>query len=401
MKNCLDLDRLWQNLEDLGKLAETPDGICRLAYSPAFWESNSFVERLMREAGLSVSANKVGNVIGTLPGESDHKIVIGSHIDSVVNGGKYDGCLGVLAGIEVARALKKEGYHSRHSIEVCAWAEEEGLTIAGLVGSRAYCGLEPTETMLSKMQQFGFDEDDFCRAKADGPIDFSLELHIEQGGVLEAEHINIGVVSAIIAQKRFWVEFRGTANHAGTTPMSLREDALVKAARFIQRVDEIVRETDSCMVGTVGKVEVFPNAVNTIPGRVGLTLELRSLNENSIDRAYSRLLTESAQDIDSIRLTMEQPSYKMDPAVRAAIHQAAEMSGYSARDMGSGAGHDSMSLAQVTRAGMIFVPSVGGISHSREERTERADIERGAQVLYDTVKLLDQKDNESDGRNEQ
>lgn len=390
MKNGLDFDKLEQNLEKLGKLAATPEGICRLAYSPAFWQSNSFVEELMKDAGLSTSVNKVGNVVGTLGGESRHKIVIGSHIDSVVNGGKYDGCLGVLGGIEVINALKREGYRPKHTIEVCAWAEEEGLTIAGLVGSRAYCGLEPTQIMRSKMRDFGFDETDFHNAKADGPIDYSLELHIEQGGILESEQVNIGVVSAIIAQKRYLVEFSGTANHAGTTPMALRDDALVKAAHFILRVNEVVREIDSGMVGTVGRVEVFPNAVNTVPGKVDLTLELRSLNERSIRLAYDRLTHEFEPELNSIRLTMEQPSYKMDAAVRAAIHQAAEMSHYSARDMGSGAGHDSMSLAQVTRAGMIFVPSVKGISHSREEKTERADIERGVQVLYDTVKLLDQ-----------
>ena len=389
MENQLNFDAVEQNLNDLAKIAETPTGICRLAYSPAFWKSNAFIEKLMKEAGLAVSTSKVGNVVGTLKGENSHKIAIGSHIDSVVNAGKYYGCLGVLGGIEVVSALKREGYTPKHSIEVCAWAEEEGLTIAGLVGSRAYCGLEPTEVMKEKMHDFGFDETDFSHAKSSDPIDFSLELHIEQGGVLESRQIDIGVVSAIIAQKRYWVEFEGVANHAGTTPMTLRSDALVKAARFITRTSEIVREIDSNMVGTVGRIEVFPNAVNTVPGKVGLTLELRSLNERSIALAYEKLMSEFRSEISSISLTMEQPSYQMDPAVRAAIHRAAELSGCSACDMGSGAGHDSMSLAQVTRAGMIFVPSVKGISHSREEKTLQADVRKGVQVLYNTVKLLD------------
>ena len=381
--------RLQQQLETLAELARGPEGICRLAYSESFWRSNEYVAGLMRQAGMEVSTNPVGNVVGTYAGEEDGRIVLGSHIDSVVNAGMFDGCLGVLAGIEAVRTLHENGIRPRHTIEVAAFAEEEGLVIAGLVGSRAYCGLPPTDTMLERMERHGFSQADFAAARCRGPIDYSLELHIEQGGVLENQHRQVGVVSAIIALKRFLVEFSGTENHAGTTPMPLRDDALIKAARFVQRVRQVVMETDPDMVGTVGKLDVTPNAMNTIPGKVVLTLELRSLNEASIDTAYRRLMDEFREDISACQLTMQQPSYHMDDTVRQAIREAAGDLGFTWMDMGSGAGHDSMSLAQVTRAGMIFVPSIGGISHSPLEKTSWEDVANGANVLLRAAEKLD------------
>ena len=244
--------RLQAHLEALADIARTPDGICRLSYSDSFWKSNAYVAQLMREAGMSVTTNPVGNVVGTYPGRSPRKITIGSHIDSVVNGGIFDGCLGVLAGIEAVHTLSEKGIVPEHSIDVVSFAEEEGIVITGLIGSRAYCGLPPTEPVLEKMGEFGFTLQDLAEAKYTGDIDYSLELHIEQGGVLESQKKDIGVVRSIIALRRYIVEFAGVANHAGTTPMTLRNDALVKAARFIMRVRQVVMETDPHMVGTVG-----------------------------------------------------------------------------------------------------------------------------------------------------
>ena len=381
--------RLQQQLETLAELARGPEGICRLAYSESFWRSNEYVAGLMRQAGMEVSTNPVGNVVGTYAGEEAGRIVLGSHIDSEVNAGMFDGCLGVLAGIEAVRTLHENGIRPRHTIEVAAFAEEEGLVIAGLVGSRAYCGLPPTEIMVERMEQHGFNQADFVAARCKGPIDYALELHIEQGCVLENQRRQVGVVSAIIALKRFLVEFSGTENHAGTTPMPLRNDALVKAARFVQRVRQVVMETDPDMVGTVGKLDVTPNAMNTIPGKVVLTLELRALNAASIDIAYQRLMDEFRDDISACQLTMQQPSYHMDDTVRQAIREAAADLGFTWMDMGSGAGHDSMSLAQVTRAGMIFVPSIGGISHSPLEKTSWEDVANGANVLLRAAEKLD------------
>lgn len=379
--------RLRQQLEELAALSKTSNGICRLAYSDTFWKSNDYIAGLMRQAGMSVQTNSVGNVLGTYVGKSARRITIGSHIDSVVNGGMFDGCLGVIAGIEAVRTLHEHGITPEHTIDVVAFAEEEGLTVAGLLGSRAYCGLGPTQVMLERMGKYGVTEEDFASAKAEAPIDFSLELHIEQGGVLENRQINIGVVSAIVAIKRYEIEFTGTANHAGTTPMSLRDDALLKAAHFIQQVPTVVKETDPEMVGTVGHIEVSPNAVNTIPGSVKLILELRAVNDDSVETAYRRL-TESA-GASSSRLVFHDPCYRMDGLLRNAIHTACQELGLSSADMPSGAGHDSMSLAQVTRSAMIFVPSVNGVSHSPKEDTLWSDVENGANVLLHTLCIAD------------
>ena len=382
-------DRIRKQLCELADISKTPYGINRLAYTESFWESNKYIARIMEEAGMTIKTNPVGNVVGTYKGKSENRIVLGSHIDSVFNGGMYDGCIGVIAGIEAVRTLHENKIVPEHTIDVVAFAEEEGIVLAGLVGSRAYCGLPPTPVMLEKMKDFGFNEDDFAEAKAEGPLDYSLELHIEQGGILETEKTNIGVVSAIIAQKRFLVEFEGTANHAGTTPMNMRNDALIKASKFILRTEEVVKETDPNMVGTVGRVLVEPNAMNTVPGKVTLTLELRGLNEESIEKAYKTLMDEFSQEIKSCQLTMYQPSYHMDDEVREAIRKGCDELGLSRREMGSGAGHDSMSLAQATKAGMIFVPSVKGVSHNKEEFTSWEDIENGANVLLNTLRILD------------
>lgn len=386
----IDGNQLKQHLIYLSELAKGPNGICRLTYSESFWRSTSYVATLMRQAGMDVEVTKIGNVIGTYAGDIPNKIVIGSHIDSVVNAGMFDGCLGVLAGIEAVRTLHDNGIKPHHTIQVVAFAEEEGLVIAGLVGSRAYCGLPLTSTVENKMKSFGLDQNDYLADQSLEPIDFSLELHIEQGGLLESESKDIGVVSAIIAIKRYLVEFSGIENHAGTTPMLMRDDALIKAARFIQRVREVSLATSSNMVGTVGKIDVKPNAVNTIPGKVSLTLELRSLNEEDLDIAYQKLMNEFQDDISLCELTMQQPSYCMDKKVREIIHKASADLGLQTIDMGSGAGHDSMSLAQVTRSGMIFVPSINGISHSPLECTSWEDVSNGANVLLNTVMKLDQ-----------
>ena len=381
--------RLQAHLEALADIARTPDGICRLSYSDSFWKSNAYVAQLMREAGMTVSANPVGNVVGTYPGRTPQKITVGSHIDSVVNGGIFDGCLGVLAGIEAVHTLSENGIVPEHSIDVVSFAEEEGLVITGLIGSRAYCGLPPTEPVMEKMEEFGFTLQDLAEAKRTGDINYSLELHIEQGGVLESQKKDIGVVRSIIALRRYIVEFAGVANHAGTTPMTLRDDALVKAAGFITRVRQVVMETDPGMVGTVGHLEVQPNAMNVVPGHVALTLELRGLREDLLESVYQRLMEEFREDIVSCRLTMEQPCFHMSEIVQQSVQKAAQELGLVAMTIDSGAGHDSMSLSQVTRAGMIFVPSVKGISHSKEEFTAWDDVTNGANVLLRTLCDID------------
>ena len=381
--------RLKDQLLELAALAETPDGIQRLSYSNAFWRSCSFVSDLMCAAGMAVRTNTVGNVVGTYPGRTGRKLVAGSHIDSVPNGGRFDGCLGVLAAIEAVRTLAEHGVTLNHSVDVAAWAEEEGVVIGGLLGSRAYCGLPLSSVQQNRLGEFGIAEADVLDCRAEGPLDYALELHIEQGGILERQQKKIGAVTSIVAIRRYLIRIEGTANHAGTTPMDARNDALVTASRFIQRVSQVVMEVDPFMVGTVGYLEVEPNTINVIPGRVTLSLELRAASETLLERAYRILMDEFADQIAEVALTMAQGAYQMDETVRCAIHQACDALGLPAYDMVSGAGQDSMCLAQVTRAGMIFVPSMGGVSHSPLERTEWEDAINGANVLLNTLVTLD------------
>lgn len=373
----------------LADLARTEGGINRLTYSEAFWRSCDFVEKKMRDAGMTVRRNAVGNVVGTYPGASERRIAIGSHIDSVPNGGMFDGCLGVMAAIEAIHTLHEQGKTLEHTVDVAAWAEEEGVVISGLLGSLAYCGLPLAPIHREKMGAYGVTMEDVAACQVAGPLDYSVELHIEQGGILDTEKTDIGVVSAIVALKRYVMEIDGCANHAGTTPMYLRDDALVKAAKFIQRCSEIAPEIDREMVITVGRIEVAPNAVNVVPGKVRLTLELRAVEERSIQEAYDRLMEEFAGVIVSSKLTQQERAYRMAPQVMEAIRQSGAELGLSTREMVSGAGHDTMSLAQVTRPGMIFVPSVGGISHSPNERTEWSAVTNGANVLLHTLIRLD------------
>ena len=383
-------ERLKGNLLALAALARTEGGINRLTYSDAFWRSCDFVEGKMREAGMAVRRNRLGNVIGTRPGRGERKIVMGSHIDSVPNGGMFDGCLGVMAAIEAVQTLQEQGKALNHSVDVAAWAEEEGVVISGLMGSLAYCGLPLRPVQLEKMGQYGVTESDVADSRVQGHLDYSLELHIEQGGILDTEGEDIGVVSAIVAQKRYRMEMTGCANHAGTTPMYLRDDALVKAARLITRCSELAPQVDPNMVITVGHIEVEPNAMNVVPGHVTFTLELRAVEESSIQRAYDQLMEEFGRDIVSVQLIQQERAYQMDRTVMDAIGASAKTLGLRSREMVSGAGHDTMSLAQVTRPGMIFVPSIGGISHSPEERTDWRDVENGANVLLETLLRLDE-----------
>ena len=337
---------------------------------------------------MSVTTNPVGNVVGTYPGRSPRKITIGSHIDSVVNGGILTAAWAFSRGSKRSTPYLKRGSSPNTA---STWCPCRGGGHCDHRTDRQPCLLwvPPTEPVLEKMGEFGFTLQDLAEAKYTGDIDYSLELHIEQGGVLESQKKDIGVVRSIIALRRYIVEFAGVANHAGTTPMTLRNDALVKAARFIMRVRQVVMETDPHMVGTVGHLEVQPNAMNVVPGRVALTLELRGLREDLLESVYQMLMEEFRKDIVSCRLTMEQPCFHMSETVQQSVRNAAQKLGLAAMTMDSGAGHDSMSLSQVTRVGMIFVPSVKGISHSKEEFTTWDDVTNGANVLLHALCDID------------
>lgn len=406
----VDADRLEATLMQLATYGRDADGQPnRVAFSDGDLEGREYVRNLMREAGLTVRTDAAGNLIGTRPGtEANLKpLAMGSHIDMVPNGGNYDGCVGSLAAIEVARTLHENGRDTRHPLEVIIFSNEEG----GVMGSRAMVGeLSPAAlgvvnstgySMGEGIQRLGGDTLRLDEARREaGSLAAFLELHIEQGGVLDREGEDIGIVEGIVGLNWWDVTVRGMANHAGTTPMDLRRDALLAAARFIQAVNEEALAMEGRQVATVGRIRAYPGAPNVIPGRVVMSLEIRDLSAEVIQELYrkirDRAISITAGSGTSFEFealdTTGKPALTA-PHIQEAISGAAGQLGLTTRTMPSGAGHDAQDIAHIAPVGMIFVPSKGGISHSPEEFTSAADMANGANVLMHTLLKLDREGN--------
>jgi N-carbamoyl-L-amino-acid hydrolase len=399
--------RLNEHLKALSAFGANPQGgVSRVAYSDFDREGRAYVIGLMRAAGLEVRVDFAGNIFGSRAG-SDARlkpIVFGSHIDSVPEGGNYDGTVGSLSAIEVAQSLAEQRVRTRHPLEVVVWANEEG----GLYGSRAVSGqLTAAElsnrawsgkTIAEGMAFLGGDPSRVAEARRPpGDIATYLELHIEQGGTLEREAINIGVVEGIVGIRQWEVTVTGFQNHAGTTPMDQRHDALLSTARFVDMVNRVVRTEPGRQVGTVGRIQAFPGAPNVIPGRAVCALELRDLDAAKIERLYNNIVAEAERIGDAndtsfaFRPLHENVPAPSDPAIRELIAHTAKQLGFSTRHMPSGAGHDAQAMAQLGPMGMIFIPSIGGISHSPKEFSTTEDIVRGANVLMGAVRAADRR----------
>jgi N-carbamoyl-L-amino-acid hydrolase len=401
----IDAKRLISHLIGLAEFGKNPQGgVSRVAYSEADLQGRRYVIELMRVANLETTIDAAGNIIGSRPGKMPglSPILMGSHIDSVPEGGNYDGDVGSLGAIEVAQALAERGVLTRHPFKVMIFQNEEGGTIGSMA---ATVGLSPQQlelvansgkTIRDGIRHIGGDPDRLDSARL-GPGSFAayLELHIEQGGVLEAEKTNIGVVEGIVGIRDWDVTVMGFANHAGTTPMNQRRDAMLAAARFVDAVNRVVTSLPGRQVGTVGKLTAQPGAYNVIPGKVVLGFELRDLDDSKIDLLYSRIHDEAqrigAETHTSFEFTLTnaiKPA-PTDPGIREAISRTARKLGLTTRTLPSGAGHDAQELARLGPAGMIFIPSRGGISHSPAEYSTPGDIASGANVLLATLLELD------------
>ena len=399
--------RVNQHLSDLSRFGANPQGgVSRVAFSQADIEGRAFAAGLMRAAGLEVRIDPAGNLLGHRAGAvtGARPLVFGSHIDSVPEGGNYDGDVGSMSAIEVAHTLKEREYRNRHPLLVAIWADEE----SGLTGSRGFIGDIPPEELArpgrdgvplgEKLRRIGGDPDKI-RDAAHGPGSVAgyVELHIEQGGILDRTGVKIGVVEGIVGINHYDVTFTGFANHAGTTPMDERRNAMLAAAELVLAVDRIVRSVPGRQVGTVGRLAVKPGAPNVVPGEVTLTVELRDLSMEKIDSLWERIRVEAegiaARTGTTFAFVREHSNVAAfcDPGIRAEIAQAAQALGLSHQLMPSGAGHDAQNLARIGPAGMIFVPSVRGISHSPLEHTRPEDVENGANVLLHTILRLDQR----------
>lgn len=413
-KAHVNQQRVWGTLEKLsefGRPAGTgfEGGVTRLGFSEAEMAAREYVTGLMREAGLTVRVDPAGSIFGRREG-SDPKLpalLFGSHIDSVPNGGNFDGDVGSMGAIEVMRALNDHKVTTRHPLEVVIWTNEEGHHFnKGLFGSSAAAGLitpqmldrRDTEgkTLADWLRRYGQDPARIGDARiAPGRVAAYIELHIEQGAVLDESKIQIGVVQGIVGIQWRSCVASGFANHAGTTPMDRRRDAYLAASRAALAVREEVRAEPGRQVGTVGYVKVEPGAGNIIPGRTEFIVELRDLDREKINRIWARIekrfagiASEEKVELKCTVLSDEEPALTAT-SLRDTIRSAARAAGYSTMDLPSGAGHDAQMVAKFAPVGMIFVPSRGGISHSPKEFTSPEDLARGAEVLYRTILALD------------
>jgi N-carbamoyl-L-amino-acid hydrolase len=404
----VDQDRLEKRIFDLAEFGLQENGETeRVAFSDADIEARNWVVQTMKDYGMEVTIDAAGNIIGKRKGSDASKkpISFGSHIDRVPNGGNYDGCVGSMAALEVIATLNDHNIKTKHPLEVIIFPNEEG----GVMGSRAMSG-NLTKAAFKVINSTGYSMGegimrlggdtthikDAIRKK--GSMAAFVELHIEQGGILEKENLNIGVVEGIVGLKWWDVVFTGFANHAGTTPMNARQDALLAAAKFIVAVNEVTNSFEGAQVGTVGRIKAEPGAPNVIPGKVVTSLEIRDLSSEVIEKVFQAIKAKAQEIADASNVSIEfhpldttaDPALT-DPLVYKEIENSVKEIGLTYKYMPSGAGHDAQDMARIAPTGMIFVPSKGGISHSPKEFTSAEDMANGANVLLNTILALDKK----------
>ncbi len=395
----IDRKRLEQSIDELGKIGETPrGGLTRVALTDEDRRGRDLMVRWMREAGLRVTVDQMGNIFGERAGaERLPPVMIGSHIDSVPTGGKYDGQLGVLCGLETIRALDQHRVRTRHPVTLAIFTNEEGARFQpAMIASGVMAGKIALEDaynardkdgirLVDELERIGYLGAEPCLPR---PFRAYLELHIEQGPLLEEQGFAVGIVDGIVAISWSRLTVHGVQDHAGPTPMRIRHDALVASADVVAGVRRIARELGGDLVTTVGNLTVQPNIVNAIPGKVSLSIDMRDPRGETLDLALGRLdaAVKEACAREGVRYALEHywrvPYTPFAPDVVAAIERAAATSGARHRHILSGAGHDAQYMAAIGPAGMIFVPSRDGRSHCEEEFTPMDDIEHGATTLF-------------------
>ena len=399
-------ERMEQRILALSEFGANPEGgVSRIAFSDADLAAREYVKGEMQDLGLDVRIDTAGNIIGRRGGTDNElpPIMFGSHIDSVPGGGNYDGQVGVVGALEVINLLNEHDIKTRHPLEVVSFTDEEG----GLTGSRAMIGKLTAAamdvishsgmTIREGIRHVGGDPDQIhLAARQPGDLAAFIELHIEQGAILHEESTQIGVVEGIVGIRWWDVTIEGMANHAGTTPMNRRRDAMVSAAELTIAINRIASDLPGRQVSTVGRIEALPGAPNVIPGEVRMSLEIRDLDADKMQQVFDLIAAESARiaedrstPIRFSEIDAASPPAPTDPRMRDIIAGAADSLGLSYQLMPSGAGHDAQDMATIAPTGMIFVPSVGGISHSPKEFTSAEDMANGASVLLHTVLAVD------------
>jgi N-carbamoyl-L-amino-acid hydrolase len=390
--------RLEENMEALGRVGGTAKGgLNRVALTDDDRRGRDLLVEWMRQAGLSVTVDQMGNIFGERAGSgSAPPVMMGSHADSVPTGGKYDGQLGVLCALEAIRTLNDGKAATRHPVAMAIFTNEEGARFQpAMIGSGVMAGKIPLEDAYNardrdgvrlgdELERIGYLGSEPCVPR---PLRAYLELHIEQGPILEEQHFSVGVVEGIVAISWSRLTLTGVQDHAGPTPMRIRHDALVAAAEIIRGVREIPRKIGGDMVSTVGRLDVAPNIPNAIPGRVSLSIDLRAPDDHHVTRALGFLdrLVKDAARSEGVTYELDHywrvPRTHFDVEVVDTIEEAAKGLGCGYRRILSGAGHDAQYMATICPTGMIFVPSRDGRSHCEEEFTPMDDIEKGANTL--------------------
>lgn len=397
-------------LEKLSEFTSTPgDGCSRLPFSAETKKAAEYIRKLMEESGLEVREDEAGNIFGILKGTNPDApcIMSGSHYDFVYQGGNYDGIAGVLAAVEAARELKRENIRLKRNFVAAAFMDEEGCRFGtGYFGSKCMLGKMTLQecdkykdqngiSVSDAMRSYGLDPEKIHHAKwQKDSIGNFLEVHIEQGPVLDSRKLEIGAVDGIVGIRRYVAVIEGRADHAGTTPMNMRKDAVAAAARVIAKIGEFARDEKENTVATVGRVNVLPNAVNVIAKRVEFTIDVRSMKAAVLEKIEGRIKAVLEEEKKkngmefSMRCTLEILPAEMDEDMVRIILQKCRELGCKSSRMQSGAGHDALAIGQTIPAAMIFVPSKDGRSHCKEEYTDCRDLEKAVKILTETIKAL-------------
>lgn len=402
-------DRIQRHIEQLAAFTATPgQGTTRMSYSPQGQQAREYIKAQMQAAGLTVWEDAIGNIYGKLAGEDATlpSVLIGSHFDSVPNGGAFDGPAGVVMGLEIATLFHEHKLKPRYPLEVVALVEEEGASFGrGLLASSAIVGKVTANELHSlrdaqgisaaeRMAEVGFNADAVNTVvRSPKSLKAFIELHIEQGPVLEQTNTDVGLVDVIVGISQLIVTITGKAGHAGTTPMDNRQDALVAASRIVSQIGDFARQAGEATVATVGRLQVFPNGANVIPNKVVFTVDIRSKSEEKlkqvIEQTKACIQQNTHQEISS---NIEQPLYvsptPLNTDLLLRLQKNSEQLGLSNRTMVSGAGHDAMIFAGITNVGLVFVPSRNGLSHHPDEWTDYEQIQKGVDVIFHTVREI-------------
>lgn len=399
----IDIGRLKADIEALAQIGRDPrGGLSRPSFSPADREARAWLKGKIEEAGLTYRRDGAGNIFGRL-GEGPPVVLVGSHIDTVINGGKFDGAAGVLAGLECLRRIREEGRRLAKSLELVSFTDEEGSLVGDFLGSRAFAGKLNRREVERGVTSFGrpladlltgtgVTVESILRAQEERPEAAAyLELHIEQGSVLETEGAPIGIVERIAGKNYRWCSYLGKADHGGTTPLGLRRDAFLATADFALRGTQFVATHHGGGMMTIGKVAVYPGSFSVVPGHVDFSLDIRSDSGETL-QAMGKEILALAEEVAGARglsfrsrLVDETEPASLSERVVAILEEESARLGYAHLLLTSGAGHDAQIVSSITDAGMIFIPCADGVSHSPKETIDWGDLEKGANLLLQAL----------------